>query len=69
CTTVLLLCFWLLWRRQHHCRLCGGIFCYACSQFRALLPRSFGSRDPQRLCQPCNARVAPLQEMLAGGCS
>ncbi|CAN0405739.1 unnamed protein product [Ectocarpus sp. 8 AP-2014] len=52
-------------RRRHHCRLCGGIFCYACSQFRALLPRSFGSRDPQRLCQPCNARVAPLQEMLA----
>eukprot|EP00903_Cladosiphon_okamuranus_P008279 g7968.t1 len=52
-------------RRRHHCRLCGGIFCYACSQFRALLPRSFGSRDPQRLCQPCNARVAPLQEVLA----
>eukprot|EP00752_Nemacystus_decipiens_P007445 g6654.t1 len=52
-------------RRRHHCRLCGGIFCYTCSQFRALLPRSFGSRDPQRLCQPCNARVAPLQETLA----
>ena len=51
---------------QHHCRACGRLYCYACSRFRALLPRSFGTRDPQRLCQPCNARVAPLQEMLAG---
>eukprot|EP00904_Undaria_pinnatifida_P014010 jgi/Undpi1/973/HiC_scaffold_10.g04437.m1 len=52
-------------RRRHHCRACGRLYCYACSRFRALLPRSFGTRDPQRLCQPCNARVAPLQEMLA----
>lgn len=53
-------------RWQHHCRACGRLYCYSCSRFRALLPRSFGTRDPQRLCQPCNARVAPLQESLVG---
>ena len=28
-------------RRKHHCRACGRIFCYACTQHRIRLPRQF----------------------------
>ncbi|CAN0296962.1 unnamed protein product, partial [Discosporangium mesarthrocarpum] len=56
-------------RRKHHCRSCGQVFCYSCSRFRALMPRSFGTHDPQRLCQPCHSRVVPLQEELIGSVS
>jgi early endosome antigen 1 len=36
--------------RRHHCRKCGGIFCYSCSNFTLVLP---SSNKPQRVCQPC----------------
>eukprot|EP00611_Tribonema_gayanum_P013218 TRINITY_DN2401_c0_g2_i1.p1 TRINITY_DN2401_c0_g2~~TRINITY_DN2401_c0_g2_i1.p1 ORF type:complete len:416 (-),score=97.34 TRINITY_DN2401_c0_g2_i1:168-1415(-) len=48
-------------RRKHHCRCCGRIFCYACSKHQALLPRSFGTRDPQRVCDECKVTLEPLQ--------
>ncbi|KAG5175207.1 hypothetical protein JKP88DRAFT_203735 [Tribonema minus] len=48
-------------RRKHHCRCCGRIFCYACSKHQALLPRSFGTRDPQRVCDECKTTLEPLQ--------
>ncbi|KAG5186182.1 hypothetical protein JKP88DRAFT_310407 [Tribonema minus] len=51
-------------RRKHHCRCCGGIFCASCSKYQSLLPRSFGTRDPQRVCKACNASLAHLQEHL-----
>lgn len=28
--------------RRHHCRLCGDVFCDACTQHRATLPANFG---------------------------
>lgn len=34
-----------LFLRKHHCRLCGKIFCYECSQHRANIPESLLSKD------------------------
>ncbi|CAM9248255.1 unnamed protein product [Chrysoparadoxa australica] len=51
-------------RRRHHCRCCGSLFCYNCSAGRALLPASFGSRDPQRVCRPCQDKLQPYQAEL-----
>jgi len=50
--------------RRHHCRHCGKIFCNMCSSYRALLPREFGQRDPQRGCVDCCDELAPLQRGL-----
>ena len=51
---------WLV--RKHHCRLCGRIFCDACSDNYTLLPfKEFQSRDPQRTCRPCFVLLRPLQ--------
>lgn len=36
--------------RRHHCRKCGGIFCYNCSNFTLILP---SSSKPQRVCETC----------------
>lgn len=35
-----------------------------CSSYRALLPREFGQRDPQRVCADCNETLAPMQRHL-----
>ncbi len=32
-----------LWRRKHHCRLCGQVVCWACSQRNFLIPTEGGS--------------------------
>lgn len=49
-----------LFLRQHHCRLCGNIFCDACSKSRATFPDhfSFPSGAPQRVCDACFQRQA-----------
>mmetsp|Transcript_9986 Transcript_9986/g.21337 ORF Transcript_9986/g.21337 Transcript_9986/m.21337 type:complete len:336 (-) Transcript_9986:83-1090(-) len=39
--------------RRHHCRLCGCIFCGSCSRQKLLLPESFRSQEPQRVCNTC----------------
>lgn len=51
--------------RKHHCRMCGQIFCNACSTGRELLPTEYAYGDaPQRVCDGCanliNANRAPL---------
>eukprot|EP00619_Florenciella_sp_RCC1007_P016277 CAMPEP_0205946648 /NCGR_PEP_ID=MMETSP1325-20131115/69158_1 /ASSEMBLY_ACC=CAM_ASM_000708 /TAXON_ID=236786 /ORGANISM="Florenciella sp., Strain RCC1007" /LENGTH=442 /DNA_ID=CAMNT_0053317735 /DNA_START=118 /DNA_END=1442 /DNA_ORIENTATION=- len=51
-------------RRRHHCRYCGQIFCDACSQDRRLLPLGFGLSEPQRVCDPCSAALEPQQASL-----
>ena len=53
------------WQRRHHCRLCGNVYCDACTQMRAMMPDVFGTKDPQRVCEPCYQRIEPLQESLA----
>jgi hypothetical protein len=52
--------------RKHHCRHCGHIFCEACSNYRCLLPRDFGIRDPQRVCLKCYNILQPHQRFLTG---
>ena len=37
--------------RRHHCRKCGGIFCYNCSNYTLVLA---SSSKPQRVCEPCS---------------
>lgn len=51
-------------RCRHHCRFCGGIFCGPCTARRCLLPVKFRVRDPQRVCDRCNAKLEPLQRFL-----
>ena len=38
-------------RRRHHCRLCGDVFCAACTQSRIVL--HVGSSLPVRVCSAC----------------
>ena len=39
-----------LWRRMHHCRDCGGLFCRECSSHRVA---STDEREPLRVCDRC----------------
>ena len=46
-------------RRRHHCRLCGDIFCDACSTHRTVLPLEGDEFDtPVRVCDVCMRDVA-----------
>ncbi|KAG5671617.1 hypothetical protein PVAND_001810 [Polypedilum vanderplanki] len=42
-------------RRRHHCRCCGNVFCGACSSATTPLPR-FGLHKPVRVCRICFGR-------------
>lgn len=39
-------------RRRHHCRNCGGVFCGVCSNAQAPLPK-FGLNKAVRVCRNC----------------
>lgn len=39
-------------RRRHHCRCCGGVFCGICSNSQAPLPK-FGLNKAVRVCRSC----------------
>lgn len=45
---------WSLFRRRHHCRLCGLLVCDECSQARTKLP---GSREVVRVCDACDEQM------------
>ncbi|CEO99998.1 hypothetical protein PBRA_007732 [Plasmodiophora brassicae] len=44
-------------RRRHHCRACGGIFCAACSANRSAILRK-GVTAPVRVCDACFAKLS-----------
>lgn len=39
-------------RRKHHCRACGQVFCSDCTKQRIRLPQ-FGYTNPERVCENC----------------
>lgn len=41
-----------LFRRRHHCRACGQIFCSECSKYTRTLDR-WGYNEPVRVCESC----------------
>ncbi|KAF1330251.1 Steroidogenic acute regulatory protein, partial [Globisporangium splendens] len=44
--------------RRHHCRICGHIFCHACSRTRMVLSTNLGEIPRrQRVCDPCAAHA------------
>jgi hypothetical protein len=47
-------------KRRHHCRGCGKVFCADCSSCFLGLPPDFGYKTPQRTCRACYLYVPPL---------
>ena len=47
-----------VFRRRHHCRACGHVFCGDCSQNRLRLPR-FGYNTEERVCDACFQSYRP----------
>jgi len=47
------LSFSIYYRRKHHCRACGKIFCSNCSSTSMLMPR-LGYTKPERACDDCS---------------
>lgn len=55
-------------KRKHHCRACGGVFCDSCTTFRASLTE-LGLEEQVRICAVCVTNVhipaPPLQNGIA----
>ena len=45
-----------LFLRRHHCRSCGGVFCYLCSEYRSVVV-SEGHGGKVRVCRDCYVSV------------
>lgn len=54
-----------MWRRKHHCRLCGQVVCWTCSQRSFLIPSyQDGEPDrPARACDRCYDSVFPPENV------
>ena len=44
-------------KRRHHCRHCGGIYCDECTSRRHILP-NISQTEKQRVCIPCSAGLS-----------
>jgi hypothetical protein len=53
-----------LFTRRHHCRACGDIFCYKCTQSRVAIP-CLEFLEPVRVCDDCLPRIT-LSSMKGG---
>ncbi|KAL9939346.1 hypothetical protein V8E36_002159 [Tilletia maclaganii] len=53
-----------IWRRRHHCRLCGQVVCWNCSQRSFLIPAYEDGADDQqaRACDRCFDSMFPPSE-------
>ncbi|GFR97233.1 lateral signaling target protein 2 homolog [Elysia marginata] len=50
--------FWMA-KRKHHCRNCGKVFCWECSNFLAPVPHQHLNK-PQRVCSRCHSSLLQL---------
>ncbi len=53
--------FHILFRRRHHCRACGGLFCYECSSNEITIPRLAYHKTPVRVCDVCWVKEAEIR--------
>lgn len=54
-------------KRRHHCRRCGEIFCGSCTKNRLSLPHLNYGRTPVRVCDKCHTfRAQQLQALKTG---
>ena len=44
-----------MFKRKHHCRKCGGIYCHACSTTKLIVK---GSKNAKRVCDGCAANFS-----------
>ncbi|KAF9567866.1 hypothetical protein CPC08DRAFT_807848 [Agrocybe pediades] len=49
------------WRRKHHCRICGQIFCSRCAS-NIIKGARFGSEGMVRVCNLCLEKLAKVEE-------
>ena len=58
-----------MFKRKHHCRSCGRIFCHSCSSYK-VTPPTYGdkAKGKQRMCAPCAKKAREVKEIewLAG---
>jgi hypothetical protein len=47
-------------KRKHHCRICGGLFCFNCVSQRVVMPE-YGQR-PQKVCKACFDYTEKMEE-------
>jgi hypothetical protein len=47
-------------RRRHHCRRCGLLFCKACCKVKLMFSRAF--KKPQRVCNDCSQIIKNQEE-------
>ena len=47
-----------LFLRRHHCRNCGRIFCYECSDHKIIIPKpKLKQKGEQRVCDKCYQKI------------
>ncbi|CAG8515628.1 8393_t:CDS:10 [Funneliformis caledonium] len=52
--------FYTIFRRKHHCRVCGKVVCHACSTRKFVIPGSSEREDQSaRACDPCFFTMFP----------